>query len=808
MLISLNWLKEYIDLNENVSVKEIENALTMIGQEVEKIEVQGKNLDKVLVSKIVKYEKNPELSNLSICQVDNGSEILQVVCGAPNHKEGDKVAMAQIGAKLSEDFVIKKAKIRGIESNGMLCSEVELGIGNDADGIIILKEDAPLGMPLNKYLGLSDTIFELEITPNRADCLSHIGIARELSAHYNLELKYPISSIKVEDENNFKVDIKDNLSNRYMARVIKNVKVSTSPEWLVKRLEAVGIRSVNNLVDISNYVMLEFNQPSHIFDISKLKSNNISVENAKNDEKFLTLDEKERILKSNDIVIKNDDKIIALAGIMGGKDTEVDFDTKDILIEVAHFDNISIRKTSRRLAISSEASYRFERNIDVISMGKALDRLTSLIVNLCGGTVSEVVDNYPLEVKTNVCEFSFERMNRFIGKVIEKEKVLEIFKLLEIKVVDKGDILILEAPSHRNDLINQFDYFEEIIRIYRFDNIENVMPKVEISNKRNVDTTEFNTNIKLMVSKLGLREVINYSFIPKNALEKIKYTKLEKEDIIEIKNPITEDFVILRPTLMYSLIKNVKDNFNRSISNIRIFEVSKRFEVEKNSKLNDAKYVYLNDRKILENETLAITLAGSKNKDLFNPKPEKYNFYDLKGIVEAIFKELKFSKYQLRRSENNSYHPGRSVDIFVGRELIGSFGEIHPDLLENMDVEKVNIIYAEIYLDKVKKYISNKNTYRSVSKFQKVERDIAVVVREEILVGEMIKSIEKIDKLVEKIELFDIYRGNGVEIGYKSVALSIEIQDDNKTLEEKEINELMNKIILKLEKEYGAKLRI
>ena len=803
MLISLNWLKDYINLDENIDIKELENALTMIGQEVENIELQGENLKNILTSKILELKMHPDSDHLTVCQVDNGSFVSQVVCGASNHKEGDIVAMAQVGAKLSEDFVIKKGKIRGIESSGMLCSETELGVGNDNSGIIIFPKDTKLGIPLNEYYNLNDIIFELEITPNRPDCLSHIGIARELSAYYNTELKIPkINNHKVSEEL-IDINIKDNLSKRYMARVIKNVKVGPSPKWLVTRLASMGIRSINNLVDISNFIMIETNQPNHIFDFDKLKSNKIIVDKARNDEKFTTLDSKERILSNDDIVIRNGEEVIALAGVMGGENTEVSENTNNILIELAHFDNISVRRTSRRHSLISESSYRFERAVDTENFDYVMNRLTDLIVEIAGGEVCDINDVYPVKKEKNICQLSLDRMNRFIGKVIPKEKVIEIFNKLEIKVEDKGDTLELIAPSFRGDLINQFDYFEEVIRMYGFDNIENKMPKITLSENRLNDTTKYTTDIKVLVSNLGLREVINYSFIPANSFEKLNMN-IDSENIITLKNPIVEEFSVLRPTLIYSLLKNVKDNLNRGQEDIRFFEVSKRF-VLSDDKIE--KSVYINEKRVSERETLGIVLSGSFTKNLWAPKPESYDFFDMKGIVEAMFDKLNFKSYQLRRSINSSYHPGRSVDLFVGKELIGTFGEIHPDVLENMEIDRNRVIYAEIYLDLLLKYINKGVKYKGLSKYQSVPRDIAVVVKEEVLVGDMIKSIQKVDKLIEKVELFDIYRGIGVKSGFKSVAISIVMRDDNKTLEEKDINSVMDKIVGKLKKEFDAELR-
>ncbi len=799
MLISLNWLKQYIDL-EGIDIKEMEEALTMIGQEVEKIEIAGGNLNNVVIVKILEKEKHPNADTLSLCKVDNGKEILQIVCGATNHKAGDKAVLAQVGAQLSPDFTIKKGKIRGEESNGMLCSEVELGIGNDADGIIILPEDAPVGTPLKEYMGLDDVIFELEITPNRPDCLSHIGIAREVAAYYNKKVKYPSTVIKTEisekTADNIKVSIEDtNLSKRYAARILKGVTVKESPEWLRERVESVGIRSINNIVDVSNFILMEMNQPNHIFDLDKLEGGEIHVRNAVEGEIFITLDGQERKLTAEDIAIVDGKKTVALGGVMGGLNSEVDSETKNILLEVAHFNPQNIRKTSRRLGLSSDASYRFERGTDRENVINVINRLANLIQEVAGGEILEgAVDVFPEIAEVKVSELSFERLNRFIGKEIPREKVINILENLEIEVKDNGNTLTLTPPTYREDLEREQDYYEEIIRMYGFDNIENILPKVEINEKAIIDTTKFTDVVKLTASSAGaLKEVINYSFIPKDGVDKIRFTGVPKERLIDVLKPITEDFVTLRPTLLYSLIKNAKDNMNRNISNIRFFEVSRTFEKEGELAKEEIK--------------LGIILASEKSKTVWNPKPEAYDFYDLKGVVEEIFSKLKFNNYQLKRSEQTQFHPGRSADIFVGREYVGSFGEIHPDVLENFDFGKKSVLVAEINLDLIKKYIGKKIVYQGIVKYPSVPRDLALVVDEGILVGSILNTIGKIDKKVEKVELFDIYRGTGVLPGKKSVAVSIILRDRSKTLEEKEINDIMAKILEKVKKDYGAELR-
>ena len=798
MLISLNWLKQYIDL-DGIEINEMENALTMIGQEVEKIEIAGSNLENVVTAKIIEKEMHPDSDHLTVCKVDNGKEILQIVCGASNHKAGDKVVLAQIGAKLSEDFVIKKGKIRGKESCGMLCSEVELGIGSDKDGIIILPEDAPIGIPFKDYLGINDTVFELEITPNRPDCLSHIGIARELSAYYGKELKYPETEIKSEisekTSDNVKVSIEDsNLSRRYVTRILKNVTVKESPKWLKERIEAVGLRSINNIVDVSNFILMEMNHPNHVFDLDKIEGNEIKVKSAVKGDKLVTLDEQERELEDGDIVICDSKKILALGGVMGGLDSEVTDNTKNILLEVAQFNPQNVRKTSRRLTLSSDSSYRFERGIDVEDSIKVINRLANLIQEVAGGEIlNGYVDVYPVPHENKVAELNFERLNRFVGKVIPREKVIEILRNLEIDVKDNGETLTLTAPSYRGDLELEQDYFEEVIRMYGFDNIENILPRVDINKNSTLDTTKLTDRVKTICASVGLKEVINYSFIPKDALQKLKFTGVSEDKLIDISNPITEDFVTMRPTLLYSLIKNAKDNMNRNVSNIRFFEVSRTFEKAEELAKEDIK--------------VGIILAGENDKTLWNPKPVHYDFYDLKGIVEEIFSKLKFQSFSIKRSVQTEFHPGRSADVFVGKEYIGSFGEIHPDVLENFGLNKKTVLVAEFNIELIKKYINKPFVYQGIVKYPAVPRDLALVMNENILVGDVLKTIEKIDKKVEKVELFDIYQGIGVEPGKKSVAISILLRDDSKTLEEKEINDIIDKILAKMKKDYMAELR-
>ena len=539
---------------------------------------------------------------------------------------------------------------------------------------------------------------------------------------------------------------------------------------------------------------MEMNHPNHVFDLDKIEGNEIKVKSAVKGDKLVTLDEQERELEDGDIVISDSKKILALGGVMGGLDSEVTDNTKNILLEVAQFNPQNVRKTSRRLTLSSDSSYRFERGIDVEDSIKVINRLANLIQEVAGGEIlNGYVDVYPVPHENKVAELNFERLNRFVGKVIPREKVIEILRNLEIDVKDNGETLTLTAPSYRGDLELEQDYFEEVIRMYGFDNIENILPRVDINKNSTLDTTKLTDRVKTICASVGLKEVINYSFIPKDALQKLKFTGVSEDKLIDISNPITEDFVTMRPTLLYSLIKNAKDNMNRNVSNIRFFEVSRTFEKAEELAKEDIK--------------VGIILAGENDKTLWNPKPVHYDFYDLKGIVEEIFSKLKFQSFSIKRSVQTEFHPGRSADIFVGKEYIGSFGEIHPDVLENFGLNKKTVLVAEFNIELIKKYINKPFVYQGIVKYPAVPRDLALVMNENILVGDVLKTIEKIDKKVEKVELFDIYQGIGVEPGKKSVAISILLRDDSKTLEEKEINDIIDKILAKMKKDYMAELR-
>jgi len=792
MLISLNWLKQYVDIKE--SIDEIANA-----QEVEAIDIQGKDLDNVVIGQIVEFDKHPNSDRLTLLKVDVGEEEpLQIICGAKNHKLNDKVVVAKIGAVLPGNFKIKKSKIRDIESYGMLCSEAELGFAKESEGIIILPEDAPIGKEYREYMGLNDVIFELEITPNRPDCLSHIGIAREIAAYYNRKVKYPMIEMTetIESINTMvKVDIEDkDRCKRYMGRVIKNVKVQESPAWLKSRIRAMGLNPINNIVDITNFVMFEYNQPMHAFDLDKLEGN-ITIRAAKENEEITTLDGVDRVLKNKELVIADDEKAIAIAGVIGGQNTQIDDDTKNVFVEVAYFTPENIRKTSRELGIFTDSAYRNERGMDVENLNVVMARAVSLIAEIAGGDIlSEVIDKYVEKPKRAEITLNLEKLNKFIGKNLTYDEVGKILTHLDIELKPLGDgTMLLIPPSYRADLTRPADIYEEVIRMYGFDNIEAKMPIMSIeSGKENINF-KISRIVREILKELGLNEVINYSFIPKFTKELFNFG----DEVIEIKNPLSEDMAIMRPTLLYSLITNVRDNINRNQTDLKLFEISKTFK-----NLGAEK-----DGLAVENLKIGIILSGREEKNLWNQSKADYNFYDLKGYLEFLLERLNVTKYSLTRLKNSNFHPGVSAEIKIGEDVIGVFGELHPNLINYFGIKREKLFFAELNLTKLLKYIKIKVNYESISKYPEVLRDLAITLDRDILVGDMIKEIKKKVALIEKIDIFDVYSGDKIDKDKKSVAMSIVLRDKNRTLTDEDIDKAMNTILELIKDKYNGEIR-
>ena len=793
MLISLEWLKEYVDIKEDV--KELENALTMIGQEVEAITVQGKNLDNVVIGQIVEYGKHPNAEKLTLTKVDIGEEEpLQIVCGAPNHRLGDKVIVSKVGAVLPGDIKITKSKIRGIESYGMICSEVELGIGNNSDGVVILPEDAPVGEEYRKYAKLNDVIFELEITPNRPDCLSHIGIAREIAAYYGRKVKYPSFDVfeTLEDvANNVRIEIEDKeRCKRFAGRVMRNVTVKESPEWLKRKIRAMGLNPVNNIVDATNFVMFEYNQPIPSYDLCQINDMTIVVRAAKKGEKLVTLMGDELEL-DGELVIADSEKPMSIAGVMGGLDSGITNETKDIFIEVAYFTPENIRKTGKKLGITSESGYRNERGTDIENVPEVLDRVTSIIYEIAeGNIVGKAKDVYPVKFTKIEIPLDIKKFRRFMGKDIDAQEVARILTNLGLEMKSIGqETAVVIPPSYRQDLTRSADLYEEIIRMYGFENIENKMPVENIKAGIKAEPIRLMDESKEILSKIGLQEVINYSFIDKSVRDILHI----EDEVIMIKNPIAETMSMMRPSLIYSILTNIRENLNRNQDSIKIFETSKVFKKA--------------DELAQEDIHVAIGICGRDHKTLWNSKPEAYDFYMLKGYVEEYMELVVAKRYKLERTSNPNFHPGRAADIKIGKIVVGTFGEIHPDLAEKMDITKERAYVAEINLTLLKQYISKKFKYERIVKYPEVTRDLAVVLDDSVLVGDMIDMLKKSSDFIETIELFDIYKGEHIEAGKKSVAISLTLRNKVGTLNEEDINKVIDKVLNIIRTKFAGEIR-
>ncbi|BDB02956.1 phenylalanine--tRNA ligase subunit beta [Clostridium botulinum] len=792
MKVPVKWLNDYIDID--ISPKELGDRLTLSGSKVEEVVTTGDEIQNVVTGKIVEIRKHPDADKLSICQVDIGKEEnIQIVTAATNMKEMDIIPVALHGSTLHGGLKIKKGKLRGEVSNGMFCSEEELGLAGDEPvyGLMILEQDTPIGEDIKKVLKMESSIIEFEITSNRPDCLSVIGIARETAATLNKKYTIPVvefspkCSESIKDS--LKVEVKDTLCRRYMARGIKNVKVEQSPGWMQERLLEAGVRPINNIVDITNFVMLELGQPMHAFDRKEIKTNTIVVERAKEGEKFITLDETERELDVDILNIKDGDRTVAIAGIMGGLNSEVKEDTKEIILECANFDGTNIRISSKKLGLRTEASSRFEKDLDPNLVELAMDRACKLIQELGAGEVMEgSVDVYENKLETHMLEVDSNWINKFLGTNISKEEMQECLDRLDLNTEIKGEILEIHVPTFRSDLNIKEDIAEEIARIYGYNNIpittiKSVTMQAGKNEKQHLDDKVIET---LMAS--GLNQSISYSFVSPKVFEKINL----KEDsnlrkVVKIKNPLGEDFSIMRTTTIPSMMEALSRNYSRNNDYASLFEIGKI-------------YIPKEDSTELPEEKNIVTIGLYGAVDYFN----------LKGIVENILGGLGIDNYKLKRQEENpTFHPGRTAELYIKKDYVGILGEIHPDVQDNYDIEE-RCYVAELNLDVLYKHSNVKKEYSQLPKFPAVTRDIAVIVDDTVLVQE----IENIIKngggnILESIHLFDVYKGKQIPEGKKSIAYSIVYRNAQRTLKDSEVNKVHDKIVRTLEHKLGAQLR-
>lgn len=788
MKVPYKWMLEYVDLDNDIN--EVADALTLSGSKSEEVIETGKEISNVVTGKIEKIDPHPDADKLIVCQINVGlDENIQIVTGAKNVSEGDIVPVAMHKSTLPGGVNIKKGKLRGVESNGMLCSEEELAIPTDepVNGIMILDKDTKVGADIKDVLGLNGGIIEFEITSNRSDCFGVYGIAREAAATFGKTLK-PLETSYTEDSETIKhylnVSIEDKLCRRYMAKMVKNVKIGPSPSWLKANLEEAGVRSINNIVDITNYVMLELGQPMHAFDYNFIKGNKIIVKKAEDNEKFTTLDEVDRTLDSSMLVIADAEKTVAVAGVMGGMNSEVKEDTNVIIFESANFDGTNVRVTSKKLALRTDASGKFEKDLDPNLCELAINRACHLVEAIgAGEVISDVIDVYNTKVDTFNLEVSSKWINEFLGTDISVERMKEILSTLEMKV-SGDDTLKIEVPTFRQDIRIREDVAEEIARIYGYDKIPSVKIKGDASEAAWSEEQKLTALVKETMVAQGFYEALTYSFVSPKVFDNINVdAESNLRSCVKISNPLGEDFSIMRTTTMPSILEALSRNYARDNKEALLFEVSK---------------VYIPTDDVLPEERLKLTIGMYGDVD----------FYSLKGAVEVLLEKLSVPKFSFEReSSNPSFHPGKTANLLVRNKSVGTFGELHPDVLENYGFED-RVYFAELDLFSIFEAAKTERKYKALPKFPAVTRDIAMLVNEDVTVGEIEAIIRKNGKaILEEVKLFDVYRGSQIPEGKKSVAYALVYRGENKTLKDEEVNKVHDGVVKALADKLSAELR-
>lgn len=805
MLVSLEWLKEYVDFD--LSPQDLAEALTMVGLEVEEIintSIEG--LDKVVVGKIIDCKPHPNANKLSLCLVDKGSgDTVSVVCGAPNARKGLLSPLALVGAELPDGFKIEVAKIRGEESYGMLCSEKELKLGNDADGIMELPNDFIPGTPIVSALGLNDVIFNIELTSNRSDCLSIMGIAREVSAITGNPLKKPKitfseANTKASDLTSVTISAPD-LCRRYAARLVLGAKIAPSPFWMRRRLESVGLRAINNVVDVTNYVLMELGHPLHAFDFEKLSGKRIIVRRARPKEYITTLDEIERTLTPDMLVIADAEKPVAVAGVMGGLGSDVTDETTNIFIESAYFNPVSISKTSKSLGMHTEASHRFERGTDIEGLITALNRTAQLIQKLAGGDICRgIVDTYPVPYEKIEVKLRPKRANSILGTDLEPKDMARLLESIEFKVRNDNDDLLVTVPSFRPDVSREIDLIEEIARLYGYDNIPVTMPASEIPYESDLESLNekkilYKEKVRNALNACGLTEVLNYSFHDPSAFDRLE---LEADSMFRnaliLRNPISENQSVIRTTLIPGLLSNISYNLNRRTNDIRIFEIGRVFHPREGKKQPD------------EPEYISGAITGQFNSKIWNQQTRSVDFYDIKGAIESILEVFGIKNYTFSTTSKPPFLNGRCAEVIIENKTLGIFGEIRRSVLDKHDIDQ-DVYAFELEFDKLLKYASFA-TFQQLPIYPSVYRDVSLVLDFNVLHSDIEEAIRSIGgKLILSVNLFDVYKGKQIPENKKSLAYAIEYYSPDRTLTDEEVDEIHERIINGLNQKFGAELR-
>ncbi|WP_078545203.1 phenylalanine--tRNA ligase subunit beta [Litchfieldia alkalitelluris] len=803
MFVSYKWLSEYVDLT-GITALELADKITKSGIEVEGVEVLGEGIKNVVVGHVLECGQHPDADKLNKCLVDVGDEApVQIICGAKNVGKGQKVVVAKVGAVLPGNFKIKKAKLRGEESNGMICSLQELGIESKlvskeySEGIFVFPTDVEPGADALAQLNLDDEVLELSITPNRADALSMLGVAYEVGAILGREVKLPtieLETVAEKASDYISVSVEASEDNPlYVARVVKNVKIAPSPLWLQNRLMAAGIRPHNNVVDITNFILLEYGQPLHAFDYDRLGSKEILVRRAKAGEKITTLDDAERTLTQDHLVITNGTEPVALAGVMGGANSEVQSDTTTVLIESAYFTGATIRTSSKDHGLRSEASSRYEKGIDPNRTREAADRAAELMVRYAGGEVLDgVVDVDTLTLEPVRVSITLDKINRVLGTDISTEQVLTIFNNLKFETVVDNNTFTVTVPTRRGDITIEEDLVEEVARLFGFDNLPTTLPVGESLPGRLTDTQEKRRKIRRYLEGTGSYQAVTYSL---TSTSRVHQYALEDASPIGLAMPMSEERSVLRLSIVPHLLEVLSHNLARQVDNISLYEIASVFLPTEGQKLPT------------EKTRLAGAATGLWQFNQWQGEKKSVDFYVLKGVLDGLFDVLGLSeRISYKQAKINDMHPGRTAEVLLDEKVVGFVGQIHPTIQKQLDLNET-YVYELSLVDLLEADVAPV-TYTAIPRFPSMTRDIALVVDKDVAAGEIKQVIAEVGgKLLKSVSIFDLYEGERMEEGKKSVAYSLRYADPERTLTDEEVTKAHSKVLSAVEEKFGASLR-
>ena len=801
MKISLEWLRDYVEVV--LSPADLADRLTHSGLEVEGLAEWKTSFQGVVVGRLDSFTPMPHSDHLSLCSVHDGTREYSVVCGAPNLRAGERVALAVEGAMLSGGVKIGRTQIQGVFSEGMLCSEKELGLSEEGSGIMFLDPEASLGIPLDRAIPLEDWVLDINITPNRSDCLCVLGIAREVAALTGKPLRVPVGKREEKDPPADRLTSvvleRSDLCPRYVAKLILGVRIGPSPFWMRRRLEACGVRAISNIVDVTNYVMLEMGQPLHAFDFNQLEEKRIVVRTAAPGFTFTTLDGTGRRMPKDALMICDGKKPVALAGIMGGLNSEVEEDTNDILLESAYFDPMGIRRTSKQLGLSTEASIRFERGIDPNGSLRAAERAADLMAALAGGAVSAgSVDAYPRRIDPLQIPLRVSRVNQILGTSISAGEIQTHLNNLQLQVrEDSADSFRVTVPTCRVDLTREIDLVEEVARLHGFHRIPVTLPSGRVSPRKKTPMQVGIERARSLLAGFGLWEIITYSFISPQVLLDLKISPSDRKGRgLPIQNPLSEDQAIMRTTLVPGLLQTVRTNLHRQNLDLKLFELGRVFFPRGPEELPE------------EVEFLGGILSGLREEESWAKARAECDFFDLKGLLEGFFEGMGLSDIQFLSDARIPFlHPGKACRVYLGREDIGIVGEVNPGAGQLFDL-KEKVFLFELNFQEMVARMTERRNFRPLPRYPAVTRDLAVVVDEPVASGDILQTLWKANEgWIKGIRLFDLYRGSPVPPGRKSLAFRLVYQKEDRTLTDREVNEFHQKLVELLAQEYKGALR-